>query len=66
MGLITQFIAILSGIWMLAVANKIVSDTWEVLFSEKYKSYLTRLKEHRKKIWIQLKEGRIYIKRKEI
>lgn len=35
-----KFFAVVGGVWMLAVAYKIVGDTWDALFSKKYKKWL--------------------------
>jgi hypothetical protein len=35
-----KFLAVVGGVWMLALAYKIVGDTWDALFSKKYKKWL--------------------------
>lgn len=37
----TKFIAVIGGVWMLALAYKMVGDTWDALFSKKYKKWLS-------------------------
>jgi len=47
--LFAKFVAVLGGVWMLAVAYKVVGDTWDVLFSKKYKKWLETMKKKGKK-----------------
>ena len=35
-----KFVAVVGSIWMLALAYKVVGDTWDALFSKKYKKWL--------------------------
>lgn len=42
------FFGVLGSIWMLALANKIVSDAWDVLFKEEFCLWLRKIKEHSK------------------
>ena len=37
---INIFWTVIAGAWMLAVANKVIGDIWEVLFSKRFKNWL--------------------------
>lgn len=37
-----KFFAVVGGVWMLALAYKVVGDTWDALFSKKYKKWLAQ------------------------
>ena len=48
MNIITQFLTVLGGAWTLALSYKIIGDTWDALFSEDYKTWLKKYKQHGK------------------
>ena len=35
-----KFLAVIGSIWMLAIAYKVIGDTWDALFSKRYKKWL--------------------------
>lgn len=46
MGLVSTFFGVFASIWMLAVANKIVSDAWDVTIGHNYKLFLKKYYNH--------------------
>ena len=46
MTFVETFVAILGGTWMLALANKMVGDAWDVLFQERYKLWIAKFRHH--------------------
>ena len=51
--ILTTFGSILAGVWMLAIANKVVGDAWDVLLSEHYKKWLTHFKKHGEEVIVK-------------
>ena len=48
MNYLITFLGVLGSVWMLAIAMKIVEDTWDALFSEDYKEWLKKFREKSK------------------
>jgi hypothetical protein len=44
--IILKIVAVIGSIWMLALAYKIVGDTWDSLFSIRYKKWLSKFSKH--------------------